>query len=113
MRTISLFLMKVRWGVNIVKIHCSRILLQVEKLKEYMQRCDADYHLRTDDKTPEQKSAALKPIRDWCAKQDKNTAESTSLKSLSSRVGAIVDKFSTLVSHTLYHLVTMFINLVH
>ena len=69
-----------------------------------MQRCDADYHLRTDKKTHTEKVTALKPIQDWCAKQDKTSMDSTSIKSLSARVHATVGKFTTLVSLMLYYL---------
>lgn len=88
------------YHTNTVQIYYSHIALQAEKYTDYIQYCDADYHLRTDGKTSAQKVEALKPIRDWCLLQDKNITESTSMSSLSSRVQAIVSKFSTLVSRT-------------
>lgn len=69
-----------------------------------MKQSDANYHLRVDGKNVKVKEEALKPIRDWCAAQDKTTIDSASMKSLTGHMQAMAKKFLTLVRYVLHYI---------
>ena len=84
---------------KIIIILLTHFFTQSETPQHYQEHCLTDYRLCTDNRTKMEKAAALKPIIDWCEQQDRTLSDNsdTSLKSLTTRMQAIIDKFSTLV----------------
>lgn len=65
--------------------------------KDYARCISADYHKLVDGKSVEEKDSNLKEVREWAASRESVGEEGLSLKSISTRVTSIREKFTTLV----------------
>jgi hypothetical protein len=65
--------------------------------EDYARRISADYHKLVDNKTEEEKAANLRKVREWAAARDTVADEDLALKSITSRITSIKEKFTGLV----------------
>ena len=65
--------------------------------KDYARCISADYHKLVDGKSVEEKDSNLKEVREWAVSRESVGEEGLSLKSISTRVTSIREKFTTLV----------------
>jgi hypothetical protein len=65
--------------------------------EDYARLISADYHKLVDDTTEEEKASNLRKVREWAAARDTVADEDLALKSITSRITSIREKFAGLV----------------
>jgi len=65
--------------------------------EDYARRISADYHKLVDGKSGEEKASNLKEVREWAASRESTIDEELPLKSITTRITSIRDKFTNLV----------------
>ena len=65
--------------------------------EDYARRISADYHKLVDNKTEEEKAANLRKVREWAVARNTIADEDLALKSITSRITSIKEKFTGLV----------------
>jgi hypothetical protein len=71
--------------------------------EEYARSINADYHKRVDGKSKEEKATNLEEIQVWAASREEVVDEKLSLKSVTTRITSIRDKFTGLVCILVIH----------
>lgn len=64
---------------------------------DYARQISTDYHKLVDGKSAEEKASSLKEVRDWAASREWVVDDEVSLKSITTSVKAVSDKFAALV----------------
>jgi hypothetical protein len=71
--------------------------------EEYAQSINADYHKRVDGKSKEEKATNLEEIQVWAASREEVVNDKLSLKSVTTHITSIRDKFTGLVCILVIH----------
>ena len=69
---------------------------------DYARCISADYRKLVDGKSEEEKTSNLKEVQEWAASRESVVDEGLSLKSVTTRITSIRDKFTNLVRNLVF-----------